>query len=69
MKRVQQLNRTINALLNDEFPDIPAKGAERIFPLIASVDPMRWTPMLHAYLLREVPGLLRQRGYSPWIWS
>jgi hypothetical protein len=62
VKRVKQLDRTVNALLNDEFPDIPAEGVKRIFPLIASVEPMRWTPMLHAYLRRELPGLLRQRG-------
>lgn len=62
VKRVKQLDRTVNALLNDEFSDIPAKHVKRVFPLIASVEPMRWTPMLHAYLLREVPGLLRQPG-------
>ena len=65
VKRVKQLDRTVNALLRNEFPDIPANGAKRIFPLIASVEPMRWTPMLHAYLLREVPGLLRQPGVQP----
>lgn len=62
VKRVRQLDRTVNAVLGDEFSDIPAKDVKRIFPLIASVEPMRWTPMLHAYLLREVQGLLRQRG-------
>jgi len=62
VKRVKQLHRTVNAILNDEFADISASGVKRIVPVIASIEPMRWTPMLHAYLLREVPGLLRQPG-------
>lgn len=65
VKRVNQLDRTVNAILDDEFPDIRAKGIKRIFPVIASVEPMRWTPMLHSYLLREAPGLLRQRCVQP----
>ncbi len=65
VKRVKQLDRTVNALLNDQVSQIAANSVKRIFPLIASVEPMRWTPMLHAYLLREVPGLLRQRGVQP----
>lgn len=62
VKRVQQLDRTVNAILNNEIPEIPADSVRRIFPVIASMEPMRWTPMLHAYLLDEVPGLLRQPG-------
>lgn len=65
VKRVKQLHRTVDALLDDEFPDIPAAEVARIFPVIASAEPMRWTPMLDAYLHREVPGLLRQRGVQP----
>jgi hypothetical protein len=65
VKRVKQLDRTVNAILNDEFPDLPAKAVNRIFPVIAGAEPMRWTPMLHAYLIREVPGLLSQSGVQP----
>lgn len=62
VKRVHQLDRTINAVLANEIPNIPANEVKRIFPVIASMEPMHWTPMLHAYLLREVPGLLQQPG-------
>lgn len=62
VKRVKQLDRTVNAILSDEFADIPSSDVNRVFPVIASVEPMRWTPMLHAFLIQEVPGLLRQRG-------
>ena len=65
VKRVKQLDRTVESLLKGDFSDIPAMDVKRIFPLIASVEPMRWTPMLHAYLLREVPGLLQQLGVQP----
>jgi hypothetical protein len=62
VKRIRQLNRTIEALRGGEFDDLPTREIERIFPVIANVEPMRWTPMLHAYLRREVPGLLQQSG-------
>lgn len=65
VKRVKQLDRTVSAILNDEFADLPAHAVKRIFPVIASVEPMRWTPMLHAYLRRELPGLLQQGGVQP----
>jgi len=65
VKRVNQLDRTVNAMLNSEFSEIPARGIKRIFPVVASIEPMRWTPMLHAYLLQEAPGLLQQPGVQP----
>lgn len=65
LKRVVQLDRTIAAIRNDEFDDMPDVEIKRIFPVIVNVEPMRWTPMLHAYLHREVPGLLRQPGVQP----
>lgn len=65
VKRVKQLHRTITALRDDEFTDMPSREVERIFPVIVNVEPLRWSPMLHAYLNREVPGLLRQTGVQP----
>ncbi len=62
VKRVKQLDRTVEAILAGEFEDVPANHVKRIFPVIANIEPMRWSPMLHAFLRREVPGLLRQRG-------
>jgi hypothetical protein len=65
VKRIRQLDRTISALRNDEFDDMPNAEIARIFPVVLNVEPMRWTPMLHAYLLREAPGLLQQAGVQP----
>jgi hypothetical protein len=60
VKRVEQLDRTVQAILNDEIPEIPAASVERIFAVIANMEPMHWSPPLHAYLVREVPDLLQQ---------
>jgi hypothetical protein len=65
VKRVAQLDRTVNAILNDEIPEIPAASVQRIFPVIASMEPMHWSPPLHAFLRREVPDLLQQ----PIVWA
>ena len=48
VKRVEQLDRTVQAVLNDEIPEIPAASVERIFAVIANMEPMRWSPPLHA---------------------
>ena len=60
VKRVEQLDRTVNVILNDEIPEIPAASVQRIFPVIASMEPMHGSPPLHAFLRREVPDRLQQ---------
>lgn len=66
-KRVQQLDGTVEALLAGDVP-LPGFSSERIhriFPVVVNVEPLRWTPPLHAYLRREVPGLLQQGVVQP----
>lgn len=63
VKRVKQLHRTAEALLADGIPGLPPRAEiNRIFPVIVNVEPLHWSPQLHAYLIREVPGLLQQPG-------
>jgi hypothetical protein len=65
VKRVRQLHATVEALRAGQIKALDGRQFARVFPLVVNVEPLRWTPMLHAYLRREVPGLLRQPGVQP----
>jgi hypothetical protein len=66
-KRVNQLDRTVGAVRSGELRpfDTDSAAISRIFPVIVNVEPVRWTPPLHAYLRKTVPGLLQQTGVKP----
>lgn len=66
-KRVQQLDRSVEALSSGDIvlSGLAKEKIRRFFPVIVNVEPMRWTPPLHAYLRREVPDLLQQPGVQP----
>lgn len=60
--RIEQLDRTVNAIRSNAFADMPNAEIKIIYPVIINVEPIRWSPMLHAYLREKIPGLLRQDG-------
>jgi len=66
-KRIKQLNRTIEGLRQGEVAlgGVDWNEISRVFPIVVNIEPIRWTGPMHAYLLKEVPGLLQQDKVQP----
>jgi hypothetical protein len=66
-KRIKQLDRTIEGLRDGSLAveGVDWDQARRVFPVVLNVEPIRWTGPLHAYLSKEIPGLLKQDKVQP----